>query len=143
MNQRKIFHYNDSFGDHLERSHGHCTYASSIISGKQSSDGRNEDAGHADDTALASQLTFYGMANGYTGITNPSVDRLLKSLYNSKGVGNKGSCVINASWGRSCNGQYTSFCCQYNKALQSQYPDLLFLVLVSNMVRSGALSGSC
>ena len=140
LDQRKIVHYDDSFGDRAEKSQGHGTYVSSIIAGKRSSDGQNENAGHADGTAPGSQLAFFDMANGYTGIADPGVDRLLKSLYNPAGASNKGARVINAFWGRSYNGQYTSFCRQYDQALQSQYPDLLFVVSAGNTGRIGASS---
>ena len=80
LNQHKIFHYDDSFGDRAEKSQGHGTYVSSIIAGKRSSDGTNEDVGHADDAAPGSQLAFYDIANGYTGIADPGVDCLLKPL---------------------------------------------------------------
>ena len=36
MNQRKIVHYDDTFGDRTERSMGHGTYVSGILAGKRS-----------------------------------------------------------------------------------------------------------
>ena len=109
--QRKIVHYDDSFGDRVEKKQGHGTYVSSIIAGKKSSDGRTyEEVGQADGTAPGSSLAFFDMADGYASIADPGADRLLKSLYNPEnadGDDNKGARVINASWGRSYSGQYT------------------------------------
>ena len=76
MNQRKIVHYDDSFGDRVEKSQGHGTCVSSILAGKRNCNGQNEDAGHADGTAPRSQLVFF---DSYSGIADPGVGRLLKS----------------------------------------------------------------
>ena len=48
--------------------------------------------------------------------------------------------MINASWGRSYHGQYTSFCRSYDAFLRNKYPDLLFVVSAGNTGRSGASS---
>ncbi len=141
--QRKVVHYDDSFGDRVEKGQGHGTYVSSIIAGKKSSDGTNEEVGHADGTAPGSSLAFFDMADGYDSIADPGVDRLLKSLYNPDASANdveRGARVINASWGRSYHGQYTSFCRLYDEALRSEYPDLLLVVSAGNTGRAGMQS---
>ncbi|KAL7536115.1 hypothetical protein ACHAXR_006924, partial [Thalassiosira sp. AJA248-18] len=141
MNRRKIVHYDDTFGDRTERTNGHGTYVSSIVSGKRSINGKDEQAGHADGTAPGSKLAFFDMENGYFGISDPGVDRLFSSLYNPTSNSNKGGArVINGSWGRSYNGRYTNFCRQYDAALRNDYPDLLFVVSAGNTGRSGKSS---
>ena len=139
LNHRKVVHYDDSFGDRTEKTQGHGTYVASILAGRRSADGRRESAGHADGTAPGSKLAFFDMANGYNGIADPGVTRLLKSLYNpdSSNQSISGARVINASWGRSYKGQYTSFCRQYDSSLQSIYPDLLLVISAGNTGRYG------
>jgi subtilisin family serine protease len=142
FSQRKVVHYDDTFGDRTEESMGHGTLVGGIVAGRKSTDGINEEAGHADGTAPGSRLAFFDMEEATYGIGDPGVERLLKSLYNpAVGTGNnKGARVINASWGRSYYGQYTSFCRQYDAALRNDYPDLLFVVSAGNTARLGANS---
>ena len=137
--QRKVVHYDDTFGDRTERSQGHGTLVSAIISGKRSANGQDEDGpGHADGTAPGSKLAFYDMELGYQGIDDPGVEPILKSLYNPNGE--KGARVINASWGRSYKGQYTSYCRKYDFLLRNLYQDLLLIVSAGNTGRAGKSS---
>ena len=62
MTQRKIVHYDDTFGDRSERTDGHGTYVSSILAGKKSLDGgEREVLGYADGSAPGSKLAFFDM----------------------------------------------------------------------------------
>lgn len=143
FSQRKVVHYDDTFGDRSEESMGHGTYVSGIMVGRKSTDGVNDAVGYADGTAPGSKLAFFDMEKASYGIADPGVDRLLKSMYNpavASSGDEKGARVINASWGRSYNGQYTSFCRQYDAALRNQYPDLLFVVSAGNTGRDGLSS---
>ena len=142
FSQRKVVHYDDTFGDRIEESMGHGTYVSGIVNGRKSTDGINEVAGYADGTAPGSQLAFFDMEELNYGIADPGVERMLKSLYNPAiGAGdNKGARVINMSWGRSYYGEYTSFCRQYDAALRNDYPDLLLVVSAGNTGREGSSS---
>ena len=139
LNHRKVVHYDDSFGDRLEKKAGHGTYVSGIIAGRRSTGGNdNESAGHADGTAPGSKLAFFDMEVGSRGIDDPGIERILKSLYNPGG--NSGARVVNASWGRSYGGRYTSFCREVDAALRSAYPDLLFVLSAGNTGRRDGVS---
>ena len=143
FSQRKVVHYDDTFGDRTEERMGHGTYVSGIMSGRKSTNGINSMVGHADGTAPGSKLAFFDMEEASNGIADPGVDRLLKSLYNpavESSSATKGARVINASWGRSYYGEYTSFCRQYDAALRNQYPDLLLVVSAGNTGREGMKS---
>ena len=143
-NARKIVHYDDSFGDRIERGNGHGTYVSSIVAGKRSADGTVESIGHADGTAPGSKIAFFDMEVGAWGIDDPGPERIINSLYNANGsdqsTPNKGARVINASWGRSYGGQYTSFCRKYDEMLRNEFSDLLFVVSAGNTGRNGESS---
>lgn len=141
FSQRKIVHYDNTFGDKGDISSGHGTSVSCILAGRKSSDGSNEERGYADGTAPGSLLAFFDMENDNDGIGDPGVDRLLASLYKSgQGGAKKGARVINASWGRGYYGQYTSYCREYDSALRDEYPGLLFVVSAGNTGRDGASS---
>lgn len=143
FSQRKVVHYDDTFGDRADESMGHGTYVSGIMSGRKSANGIDSVAGHADGTAPGSKLAFFDMEEASNGIADPGVDRLLKSMYNpavASSSATKGARVINASWGRSYYGEYTSFCRQYDAALRNQYPDLLLVVSAGNTGREGVKS---
>ncbi len=58
----------------MEKGQGHVTYVRSIIAGKKSSDGTNEEFGYADGNAPVSSLALFNMVNGYNSIANPGVD---------------------------------------------------------------------
>ena len=139
LNHRKVVHYDDSFGDRLEIEAGHGTYVSGIISGRRSTGGNdNESAGHADGTAPGTKLAFFDMEVGSRGIDDPGIERIFKSLYNPDG--SSGARVVNASWGRSYGGRYTSFCREVDAALRSAYPDLLFVLSAGNTGRRDGVS---
>ena len=139
LNHRKVVHYDDSFGDRLEREAGHGTYVSGIISGRRS-EGRdnNESAGHADGTAPGSKLAFFDMEKGSRGIDDPGMERIIESMYNPGGT--SGARILNASWGRSYGGRYSSFCREVDAALRSTYPDLLFVLSAGNTGRADGAS---
>ncbi|KAL7554072.1 hypothetical protein ACHAWF_017502 [Thalassiosira exigua] len=136
--QRKVVHYDDTFGDRTERATGHGTYVGGIMSGSLSTDGRTRGAGHADGTAPGAKLAFFDMENGYDGIADPGPNRLLRSLYNPGG--SVGARVITASWGRTYGGRYTSFCRQYDAALRDSYPEMTLVVSAGNTGRTGTHS---
>ena len=141
FSQRKVVHYDNTFGDKRDIESGHGTSVASILAGRKSSDGSNEEKGHADGTAPGSYLAFFDMEDDNDGIGDPGVDRLLSSLYKSgQGGSKKGARVINASWGRSYYGQYTSYCREYDSALRDEYPGLLFVVSAGNTGRDGVSS---
>ncbi|EJK48925.1 hypothetical protein THAOC_32238, partial [Thalassiosira oceanica] len=138
LNHRKVVHYDDSFGDRLEREAGHGTYVSGILSGRRSVGAdNNESAGHADGAAPGSRLAFFDMEVGSRGIDDPGIERLLQSLVQG---GTSGARVLNASWGRSYGGRYSSFCREVDAALRSTYPDLLFVLSAGNTGRADGAS---
>jgi len=141
FSQRKIVHYDNTFGDKSDESSGHGTSVACILAGRKSSDGSTEERGYADGTAPGSHIAFFDMENDSDGIGDPGVDRIFSSLYKSgQGGSYKGARVINASWGRSYYGQYTSFCREYDSALRDEYPGLLFVVSAGNTGREGVSS---
>jgi subtilisin family serine protease len=136
MTQRKIVHYDDSFGDKKEIPMGHGTYVSGIIAGRKSSNGVDEEVGYADGVAPGSKLSFFDMEVGSTGIQDPGVSRLFASSFNS----GRGAKILNASWGRGYKGKYSAFCRDYDNALRSKYSNVLFVASSGNTGMGGVAS---